>query len=275
MASVATGPGRARSGDGMVARVLGSLPRGGSLSDEVWAQRHRGVTLLLWAHVPAIVLFAQIMGDGAPHGLLESLPVVALAVAASQQWLSRIARTTAAAFGLLTCSAILVHLSGGYIEAHFHFFVMVAVVVLYQEWAPFLASVAYVVLHHGVAGALAPDSVFNHPAGQDHPAQWALIHGAFILAICCAGIAAWRLNETLRSVAVEGEQQLLEAQRVAHLGSWAWDIDNDVVTWSDELHRLFGTTPSDFSPSFAGFMSRVDERDHDTATAAVAAGLAS
>jgi diguanylate cyclase (GGDEF)-like protein/PAS domain S-box-containing protein len=275
MASVATGPGRARSGDGMVARVLGSLPRGGSLSDEVWAQRHRGVTLLLWAHVPAIVLFAQIMGDGARHGLLESLPVVALAVAASQQWLSRIARTTAAAFGLLTCSAILVHLSGGYIEAHFHFFVMVAVVVLYQEWAPFLASVAYVVLHHGVAGALAPDSVFNHPAGQDHPAQWALIHGAFILAICCAGIAAWRLNETLRSVAVEGEQQLLEAQRVAHLGSWAWDIDNDVVTWSDELHRLFGTTPSDFSPSFAGFMSRVDERDHDTATAAVAAGLAS
>jgi hypothetical protein len=235
MASVATGPGRARSGDGMVARVLGSLPRGGSLSDEVWAQRHRGVTLLLWAHVPAIVLFAQIMGDGAPHGLLESLPVVALAVAASQQWLSRIARTTAAAFGLLTCSAILVHLSGGYIEAHFHFFVMVAVVVLYQEWAPFLASVAYVVLHHGVAGALAPDSVFNHPAGQHHPAQWALIHGAFILAICCAGIAAWRLNETLRSVAVEGEQQLLEAQRVAHLGSWAWDIDNDVVTWSDEL----------------------------------------
>jgi len=176
--------------------------------------------------------------------------------------------------GLLTCSAILVHLSGGYIEAHFHFFVMVAVVVLYQEWMPFLAAVAYVVLHHGIAGTLAPESVFNHPAAQAHPEQWAFIHGGFILAICCAGIAAWRLNETLRSAAVAGEQELLEAQHVARLGSWAWDVDGDVVTWSEELHELLGTSPASFTPSFAGFIDHVDERDQATAQAAVADGVA-
>jgi hypothetical protein len=221
MASVAAGPGRARSGEGLVARALAKLPKGGSLDDDAWRRRHRGIVILLWAHVPSIIVFAQLMGEGALHGLLESLPVAALAVAASERWLSRLWRTTAAAIGLLTCSAILVHLSGGYIEAHFHFFVMVAVVVLYQEWTPFLAAVGYVVLHHGIAGTLAPESVFNHPAAVAHPGRWALIHGGLIVATCCAGIAAWRLNEALRSAAVEGEQELLEAQQVARLGSWA------------------------------------------------------
>ena len=273
MATVASAPRRAPSGDGLVARVRDRLPEGGSLGDDVWARRHHGIVLLLWAHVAGIVAFAQIMGEGALHGLLESLPVAALAVAASERWLSRLWRTTAAAVGLLTCSAILVHLSGGYIEAHFHFFVMVAVVVLYQEWAPFLAAVGYVVLHHGIAGALAPDSVFNHPAAQENPAQWAFIHGALILGTCAAGIAAWRLNETLRSAAVEGEQELLEAQRVARLGSWSWDVEADVVAWSDELYALFGASPQDFRPSLEGFMSYVDGRDVEAVSATVATGV--
>jgi diguanylate cyclase (GGDEF)-like protein/PAS domain S-box-containing protein len=274
MASVITGPDHARSGDGPVARARAKLPRGGSLDDDTWARRHHGIVLLLWAHVPGIILFAQLMGEGALHGALESLPVTALAFAAAQPWLSRLWRTTAAAIGLLTCSAILVHLAEGSIEAHFHFFVMVAVVVLYQEWVPFLAAVSYVVLHHGIAGTLAPDSVYNHPAAQESPARWALIHGGFILAECCAGIAAWRLNEALRSAAVEGERELREAQQVARLGSWAWDVETDVVTWSEELYALFGIGRDDFSRSFSGFLGYVDERDHEVAAAAVGQSLA-
>jgi diguanylate cyclase (GGDEF)-like protein/PAS domain S-box-containing protein len=189
--------------------------------------------------------------------------VAALAFAASQPWLSRLWRTTAAAVGLLTCSAVLVHLSGGYIEAHFHFFVMVAVVVLYQEWTPFLAAVGYVVLHHGIAGTLAPESVFNHPAAQAHPEQWAMIHGGLILATCAAGIAAWRLNEVLRSQAVEGQQELAEAQRVARLGSWSWDMEGDVLSWSDEQFALFRVRPEDFSPSIRGFLRYIDPRDRE------------
>src|SRR5919107_5461265 len=103
MASVATA-GRARPGDGLVSRALAKLPKGGSLDDDAWRRRHGGIIILLWAHVPGIVVFAQLMGEGALHGLVESLPVAALAVAASETWLSRLARTTAAAMGLLTCS---------------------------------------------------------------------------------------------------------------------------------------------------------------------------
>ena len=86
-------------------------------------------------------------------------------------------RVVAASFGLITCSAILVHLWTGYIEAHFHFFVMVGVLTLYQAWVPFLVAIAYVVLHHGLVGVLAPASVYNHPGAVAQPWKWALIHG--------------------------------------------------------------------------------------------------
>ena len=39
------------------------------------------------------------------------------------------------------------------------------------------------------------------------------------------------------------ERQLAEAQRLAHVGSFAWDLRTNVVTWSDELYRIFGLQP--------------------------------
>jgi diguanylate cyclase (GGDEF)-like protein len=89
----------------------------------------------------------------------------------------------------------MVHLSGGTIEAHFHFFVMVGILTLYQDWLPFLLAIGYTVLHHGILGTIAPDEVYNHPAAVAHPFRWALIHGAFVLAASVASIVAWRLNE--------------------------------------------------------------------------------
>ena len=47
---------------------------------------------------------------------------------------------------------MLVHLWDGVIEAHFHFFVMIGILTLYQDWMPFLVAIGYVVFHHGVDG---------------------------------------------------------------------------------------------------------------------------
>ena len=45
-----------------------------------------------------------------------------------------------------------------------------------------------------------------------------------------------RLIDTLQ----HREKQLGEAQRIAQIGSWEWDVVHDKVTWSDELFRLYG-----------------------------------
>ncbi|MGQ0669662.1 MAG: PAS domain S-box protein [Actinomycetota bacterium] len=33
---------------------------------------------------------------------------------------------------------------------------------------------------------------------------------------------------------------MTEAQQLAHIGSWEWDVLTDEVTWSDELYRIYG-----------------------------------
>jgi len=46
------------------------------------------------------------------------------------------------------------------------------------------------------------------------------------------------------------EEKLLEAQRVAQVGSWQWNPKNDVVTWSKELYRIAGRDPNLPPPAF-------------------------
>ena len=46
------------------------------------------------------------------------------------------------------------------------------------------------------------------------------------------------------------EEELLQAQRVAQVGSWRWDAKTDVVTWSKELYRIAGRDPDLPPPSY-------------------------
>jgi diguanylate cyclase len=187
--SVFAGAARAgRAGRGLV-------PTGQLLTPEVWAQRHRGIVWLLWAHVAGIVAFAVLRGYGLVHGLQEAMLVAVFALPAAHHSIGRRARSAAAVLGLITASAVIVHLSGGVVEAHFHFFVMVGVITLYQDWLPFGLALAYVVVHHTVLGVLAPAQVFNHSAAERAPFKWALIHGAFVLAASVAYLVNWRLSE--------------------------------------------------------------------------------
>jgi PAS domain S-box-containing protein len=44
--------------------------------------------------------------------------------------------------------------------------------------------------------------------------------------------------------------QLSQSQKMAHIGSWEWDITNNSISWSDELFRIYGLEPQQFIPSF-------------------------
>ncbi|MCU1427703.1 MAG: diguanylate cyclase/phosphodiesterase with and sensor(s) [Actinomycetia bacterium] len=171
------------------------LPSGRALPARVWDARHRGIVLLLWAHVPFLFAFGVLTHHPAWHVLVDLQPVILAATAASLAALPRGLRAGVATFGLVACSAILVHFSGGVIEMHFHFFVVVGLITLYQDWIPFSVAIGFTVLEHGVVGVLAPTSVYNHHAAQSNPWLWALIHGAFVLAASVPHILAWRQNE--------------------------------------------------------------------------------
>ena len=238
------------------------LPKGGALPEEAWQGRHRGVLTVLWLHVPGIVLFGLAVGHEWSHLIFEIAPIALAAVGAGYLSDRRIPSTVLASAGLVTASAVIVHLSGGVIEAHFHFFVMVGVVVLYQEWWPFLVAIGYVVVHHGTVGTLASHSVYNHPAAVNSPWTWAAIHGGFILAMSTAGIVGWRLNESLRMAVAVSEQHLAEAQQLARLGSWEFDLRTENLVASDELDRMFGLSGTD-EPTFTSFVERIHPDDRE------------
>ena len=196
-----------------MARARDTLPRGRTLPDAAWQRRHKALLRLLWLHVP-IVLAYGLAGD-TPIGdvLVETAIVAVLGAAATLVGNNREAGAALVSVGLMTCSAVLIHLSGGYIELHFHFFVMVVALTLYEDWVPFLVAIAYVAIHHGLMGTIDPDGVYNHPAAQAHPWRWAFIHAAFILAAAVAAVAAWRLNEEVREEHRQAEARAREAER--------------------------------------------------------------
>ncbi len=183
-------------------RLAGLLPHGRTLPPEEWERRHGALLGLLWALVAGLVAFALTQGASPLHALVEGALVAAFPLAAAAARRRPRVASAAVAIGLMTASAVLVHVWQGRIEAHFLFFVMVTVLAMYEDWIPFGLAFAYVVLHHGVMGAVDPRSTFDHAAASSQPWAWALVHGFFIL---CAGVAAvtnWRLNERTRARAL-------------------------------------------------------------------------
>ncbi|MFC1512874.1 PhnD/SsuA/transferrin family substrate-binding protein [Thermodesulfobacteriota bacterium] len=68
--------------------------------------------------------------------------------------------------------------------------------------------------------------------------------------------------------------RLEEAQRVAHLGCWEWQIPGNSLWWSAEIYRIFGLAPAQFAASFEGFLDTVHPADRDLVQRAVEETLA-
>jgi PAS domain S-box-containing protein len=72
----------------------------------------------------------------------------------------------------------------------------------------------------------------------------------------------------------ERELQLAQAQKVAGIGSWEWDIREDRVTWSDELFKIFAFDRETFGASYEAFLNAVVPEDRDRVDAAIRHSLA-
>ena len=197
--------------------------------------RHRALLALLWMHAVGLTIFALAENVSVLHSVAHGLVIAAIASCAM---LAHGNRRLAAAFvsvGLITCSALLVHIWGGVIEGHFHFFVMIALLALYEDWLPFLLAAAYVVVHHGLAGALDAHAVYNHKDAIEHPWKWALIHGAFVVGAGTASVITWRLNENVRAETQEAYGRARESE--ARFKGAFEDAPNGMVLATIELEH--------------------------------------
>jgi PAS domain S-box-containing protein len=62
----------------------------------------------------------------------------------------------------------------------------------------------------------------------------------------------------------ESKARLEEAQRVAHVGHWEWDLETNVVVWSDETYRIFGLSPQERPMDLATVRAMVHPEDRES-----------
>lgn len=69
------------------------------------------------------------------------------------------------------------------------------------------------------------------------------------------------------------QRRLKDAERLANLGHWEWDIETNDLYWSDQVYRIFGLTPQQFGASYPAFLQAVHPEDRELVQGKVAAAL--
>jgi signal transduction histidine kinase len=134
------------------------------------------------------------------------------------------------------------------------------------------ATGSFVVAAFGVAGVVAGQT----PLGDTDPTTEVQILQALLafmaVSLLVLGATLAERDEAEQSLAT-AHANLAEAQRLAHVGSWEWEIGPDSVTWSDELFRIYGVEPRGTPLSYEEFLRRIHPKDRDSIRDAVGAAL--
>ncbi len=202
--------------DRHVQHVLGStllsyLPKGNLLDDAAWHKRHLIVWSLLLLHLPGLTLFGLWTGHSFKTVGLAMAPIL-VCLALERVFKRRRPKSFFTTAGIVFCSTALVSFSNGAIEAHFHFFIIIGFIALYQDWVPFLWEIVFTVLSHGLGSGFQSTLIFNHSAAIHHPWIWSVIHGVAVLAACTGVVLFWRTTEDEQQKSMLLTQELGEAE---------------------------------------------------------------
>src|SRR6202023_2445728 len=75
-----------------------------------------------------------------------------------------------------------------------------------------------------------------------------------------------RAEEALQEISrnlLESKARLEEAQRVAHVGHYYWNLVENRVTWSDELYRIYGLSPQEGPIDMAMIREMIHPEDRE------------
>ena len=162
-----------------------------------------------------------------PHvwaAVVLGFAVVSLPIALTTLRPGRAATRHAVAAGQLMMSALLIHLTGGRPETHFHVFGSLAFLAFYRDWRVVLTGSAVTAVDHAARGLLWPESVFGTAAGADwrwvEHAGWVGFIDLFLVYSC-----------------VQGDRDLAAAAaRQAELEATQADVAGQVRDRTRELH---------------------------------------
>ena len=117
------------------------------------------------------------------------------------------------AAGQMLTSALLIHLTGGRVETHFHVFGSLAFLALYRDWRVLLTATIVVAVDHFLRGTWWPQSVFGvlsaNPWRWVEHAGWVVFEDLVLIRSCLQGVAEMR-QIAERQASLEAAHQTLE-----------------------------------------------------------------
>ncbi len=137
-------------------------------------------------------------------------------------------------------------------------------VILFTFLATILAEMAVTVVSYWMTGSFFDRTLLT--AGFIVP----IVVGLFMFSLVAYLIRYLvTVQESLKSTkkGLKNSNMLLkEAQKIAHLGFWEFDLEGDKLFWNDEVYQIFGLEPQEFEATFEGFLSYVHPDDRDVLT---------
>jgi methyl-accepting chemotaxis protein len=202
-------------------QYIENTPNGTEIPDESFTKRHRGILLFTAALLPPVFGISRLSGiesvTGAElptiplaHSLAGTGIIVLFLVAAAIPQMPRRVRSSLSSVAFMITGSVLAYFTGGFIEAHFLYFIGVGVVALYEDWVPFGITIGYVAAQHSVFGLIDWFTVYNHPAAMANPVVWGGIHALGVLMLAATITFLWQSLAIQRQQAREKIQEKLE-----------------------------------------------------------------
>jgi two-component system sensor histidine kinase/response regulator len=171
------------------------------ISPRAWAGSTSQIHVHLWA--------AVFLG-----GAISAFPI-ALAVVQPGRWMTR----HAIAVGQMLTSALLIHLTGGRIETHFHVFGSLAFLAFYRDWRVLVPATVVVAGDHLFRGFLWPQSVYGTLTVSNwrwlEHAGWVAFEDIVLVISCIRGTRElWSIAERTAEFEASEEQDITEHKRI-------------------------------------------------------------
>jgi diguanylate cyclase (GGDEF)-like protein/PAS domain S-box-containing protein len=253
------------------------------LSDDAFQARHRALRMFLWLQIPILALVALIYRDhdagamadmghmGGGTWLVWVMAAAMLGCATLGEVVrSRRVGAASVSMGLLLAAALLVSIGGGRTDLHFGYFLVLALISLYQDWLPLVVSVVLVVVEHLLMGEMAPDLIYSDHTARNSPIAFAVLHAGFVAGVCAVQVVYWSFiqkaqDETDR-VRAESENALrATADRFEALVQDSTDVilvldgAHRITSASAAVTRIMGYAPADLLGT--GYHDLIDPDD--------------
>ena len=160
----------------------------------------------------------------------------------------------------LTAVSVFVFLAGYWRYPHVIFPVLIWATLRFRQVGAVTGS--FVVTAIAIAGAVEGSTPFADRSETEIVQILEGLLGAVAVSLLLLGAVLEERSRAERGT-VDAVAALNEAQSVARLGSWEWDIAANRVTWSDELFRIYGLEPQSLDVDFEAYMERVHPDDRE------------